>query len=239
MDSKNSGAWDEVLGFNNSSIVKTNENGELFLKFCFEKQLKIINSIYRTKRIHRGTWSHKPTGQFKRLNYIVTRKYLSRFITSCRAYRSASSLFDTDHFMVGMTLCYPTTHKRLFKPFSTPKACTKPIVSVLHQDKNIAQLYSDLVDSKLDPNDIPTDLDELCQQISSSISESVDTICPKSTPTKTALPWEDSDLQKLMAKLRTNPKNYALQREIKEKRKKLKDQYYNRKAAEINCAAEA
>ena len=42
MDSKNSGAWDEVLGFNNSSIVKTNENGELFLKFCFEKQLKII-----------------------------------------------------------------------------------------------------------------------------------------------------------------------------------------------------
>ena len=239
MDSKNSGAWDEVLGFNNSSIVKTNENGELFLKFCFEKQLKIINSIFRTKRIHRGTWPHKPSGQVKRLDYIVTRKYLSRFITSCRAYRSASSLFDTDHYMVGMTLCYPTTHKRLFKPFSTPKTCTKSIVSVLHQDKNIAQLYSDLVDSKLDPNDIPTDLDVLCQRISSSISESVDTIWPKPTPTKTALPWEDSDLQKLMVKLRKNPKNFALQREIKEKRKKLKDQYYSRKAAEINSAAEA
>ena len=111
-----------------------------------------------------------------------------------------------------MTLCYPTTHKLLFKPFSTPRTCTKPIVSVLHQDKNIAQLYSDLVDSKLDPNDIPTDLDELCQQISSSILESVDTICPKSTPTKTALPWEDSDLQKLMVKLRKNPQNFALQR---------------------------
>ena len=56
MDAKNSGAWDDILGYNNSSINMTNENGESFLKFCSEKQFKIINSIFRTKRIHRGTW---------------------------------------------------------------------------------------------------------------------------------------------------------------------------------------
>ena len=33
MDSKNSGAWDSILGSNNSSVNKTNENGESFLKF--------------------------------------------------------------------------------------------------------------------------------------------------------------------------------------------------------------
>ena len=42
-----------------------------------------------------------------------------------------------------------------------------------------------------------------------------------------------------MAKLRKDPTNRALQREIWEKRKSLKDVYYNRKALEINCAAEA
>ena len=69
-------------------------------------------SIYRSKRIHRGTWLHIPTGQVKRLDYILTRKYISRFITSCRAYRKASSLFDTDHYMVKMSLRYPTTNKK-------------------------------------------------------------------------------------------------------------------------------
>ena len=97
MDSKSNGAWDDILGANNSSIVKTNANGELFLKFCSEKKLKIINSIFRTKRIHRGTWLHQPTGLVKRLDYIATRKYISQFITSCRAYRKTSALFDTDH----------------------------------------------------------------------------------------------------------------------------------------------
>ena len=33
MDSKSNVAWDDILGANNSSIVKTNANGELFLKF--------------------------------------------------------------------------------------------------------------------------------------------------------------------------------------------------------------
>ena len=43
MDSKSNGAWDDILGANNSSIVKTNANGEFFLKFCSEKKLKIKN----------------------------------------------------------------------------------------------------------------------------------------------------------------------------------------------------
>ena len=70
MQSKLSGAWDKVLGYNNSSLVETNENGENFLTFCFENNLKIVNSIYRTKRIHRGTWKHASTGKIKRLDYI-------------------------------------------------------------------------------------------------------------------------------------------------------------------------
>ena len=138
-----------------------------------------------------------------------------------------------------MTLHYPTTFKKLFRPISTPKPSAKPIVSVLHLDKNTAQRFSEHLDSKLDPDNIPTDLDALCQHISTSISESVESICPKSTTSKSSPPWENSDLQKLMANLRKEPLNSALQAEIREKRKMLKDQYYSKKATEINCAAEA
>ena len=54
---------------------------------------------------------HPPTGIVKRLDYILTRNFISKFISSCRSYRSAASLFDTDHYMVKMTLYYPTTQK--------------------------------------------------------------------------------------------------------------------------------
>ena len=239
MDSKSNGAWDDILGSNNSSIVKTNANGELFLKFCSEKKLKIINSIFRTKRIHRGTWLHQPTGLVKRLDYIVTRKYISQFITSCRAYRKTSSLFDTDHYMVKMTLRYPTTHKKLFRPISNIRHKPKPNVSLLHQNNETAKLYSEHLDTKLDPDNIPTDMDKLCQHICSSIHESLDAACPKFVQSKSSSPWENAELHELMAKLRKDPNNRALQREIREKRKSLKDLYYNRKALEINCAAEA
>ena len=42
-----------------------------------------------------------------------------------------------------------------------------------------------------------------------------------------------------MAELRKEPSNSTLQKEIREKRKILKDEYYSKKAKEINSAAEA
>ena len=99
-NSKLYGAWDNVLGSNNSSLIETNENGEQFLTFCSTQKLKILNTIFRSKRIHRGTWLHRPTGLVKRIDYITTRSYISKLVTSCRAYRKTSALFDTDHYMV-------------------------------------------------------------------------------------------------------------------------------------------
>ena len=239
MDSKNSGAWDSVLGSNNSSVNKTNENGETFLKFCSERKYKIINSIFRTKRNHRGTWMHPPTGIVKRLDYILTRNFISKFISSCRSYRSAASLFDTDHYMVKMILNYPTTHKKLFIPKSSPIPKSKPIISSLHQDVNVAMQYSELINSKLDPNNIPSDLDILCDQITSSIQESVEAACPKSVHVKSVPPWECPELQTMTSNLRKDPSNSTLRKNIRDKRKELKDKFYSEKAAEINNAAEA
>ena len=110
---------------------------------------------------------------------------------------------------------------------------------MLHQDENVAQRFSNHLDSKLDPNNISTNLDTLCQQISTSIAESVDVVCPKSVVSKSSPPWENDELQNLIAKLRKEPSNSTLQSEVREKRKMLKQQFYSKKAYEINFAAEA
>ena len=75
--------------------------------------MKIINSIYRTKRIHRGTWRHPFTGKWKRIDYICTTSWVAKLIKSCRVHTTASNLFDTDHRILVMNLEFPSTKKDL------------------------------------------------------------------------------------------------------------------------------
>ena len=75
--------------------------------------------------------------------------------------------------------------------------------------------------------------------ICSSIHDSLVAACPKIVQSKFTSPWGNAELHDMMAKLRKDPNNRALQIEIREKRKWLKDSYYNHKALEINCAVEA
>ena len=117
-----------------------------------------------------------------------------------------------------MTLSYPTTHKKFFAPKLSHRPKNKPIISSLHQDENIAKLYSEQLDSKLDPDSIPSDLDALCDRITTSIHDSIEATCPKSVHVKSAPPWENAELQDLMARLRKDPNNVAKTSERKEKR---------------------
>ena len=99
-ESKNTGAWDAVLGHNNSDRVETNGNGERFLSWCLKNKMQIVNSQFRSKRIHRETWRHAATGKWKRVDYICTTRWMSKFIQSCREYIGSSKNFDTDHRML-------------------------------------------------------------------------------------------------------------------------------------------
>ena len=61
--SKTFGDWDSVLCHNNSDRVVTNAIGERFLTWCYQNQMRIVNSMFRTKRIHRAIWQHAETGK--------------------------------------------------------------------------------------------------------------------------------------------------------------------------------
>ena len=109
--SKASGVWDAVLGHNNSDRIETTGNGEKLLAWCLKTKMKIVNSIYRTKRIHRGTWYNQVIGRWKRLDYICTTGWVLKFVRSCRAYTEPSKLFDTDHRLLVMNINFPTSKR--------------------------------------------------------------------------------------------------------------------------------
>ena len=109
--SKASVVWDAVLGHNNSDRIEITGNGEKLLAWCLKTKMKIVNSIYRTKRIHRGTWYNQVIGRWKRLDYICTTGWVLKFVRSCRAYTEPSKLFDTDHHLLVMNINFPTSKR--------------------------------------------------------------------------------------------------------------------------------
>ena len=81
-------------------------------------------------------------------------------------------------------------------------------MSLLHQNNDIAKLFSEHLGKKLDSDHIPTDMDNLYQP------DSLDDACLKIVQSKSSSPCENAELHDLMAKLRKDPNNRALQREI-------------------------
>ena len=76
-------------------------------EFIIKVKEKVIEET-KEELVQLKTWltvAEKDKISLKRLDYIGTRSYISRFISSCRSFRSSSSLFDTDHYMVKMTFC--------------------------------------------------------------------------------------------------------------------------------------
>ena len=242
--SKEENTWDSILGPNNSDKVQTNGNGEKMLEWCHRHQMKIINTIYRTKRIHRETWRHPLTGNWKRIDYICTTPWVSKFIKSCRVHTTASNLFDTDHRLLVLNLEFPSTKKDLKINLSRQRPNEKKPKSdyqALCTSSALQQELTDELDSNLNYS-TKANISDLNDHIVDVVRDSVEKICPRITEQKKKEPWENDELKQLIRGLNTCTdyrRTRELQKTIKKKRTSLKNEYYKKIASEINTLAEA
>ena len=242
-DSKSSGAWDSVLGRNNSDRVTTNGNGDRLLKWCVNNNMMIMNSFFASKRIHRETWRNPATGTWKRIDYICATRWVSKMVQNCRVYTGASRLFDTDHRLLVMTINFPTkANLRSFLQKNKCKTSTPTInYTTLTKSKIIQEELTNSLDKAFSVPS-PYDIDALNDHITSKFRECVSKVCPRNVVIKKKEPWEDHLLEQMKTELRTITDHSVLrihQKKLKERRKDLKDTYYKELADKINEAANA
>ena len=100
----------------NNDPWPTNSNGRRLLEMAENLNLQILNTMFRTKNIHRTTFV-APGGRFcKRLDYFVTEDFVTKLATNCRVYRGKSGEnreFGTDHRLLVLKLA--VSFKRDFK----------------------------------------------------------------------------------------------------------------------------
>ena len=148
------GPWSQ-LGPNNDEL-ETNDNGYRLLRFSKENNLFIMNSLYKTKPIHRHTW-YSPTGFSKRLDYILAEFHIKKLCFNCRVYRKASIPFETNHRLLTMSCSFPSkrNQKQFFTQVSRP---VKPHKNIsLLRNPDVSKLFSNKLDILL--NDAPSSND--------------------------------------------------------------------------------
>ncbi|XP_033116857.1 uncharacterized protein LOC117116864 [Anneissia japonica] len=162
--------------------------------------MRILNSCFRSKRVHRKTWRHKATGRWKRIDYICSNRWIERMVADCRVHIGASRLFDTDHRMVMMNIRFPVCAKRkevFSKQRKKKSQKAKTDYSALVYDPEVRSKLTEQLDMAFDQM-IPDDVNKLNEIVVTKVRECADEVCPKLEAVKRKEPWDDEELKKLI-----------------------------------------
>lgn len=91
----------DVMGTNGEAVI--NNNGAKLIDFCTFNQLKIMNTYFRHKDIHKFTWEAR--GHKSIIDYCITNSKMAKVIQDIRVYRGIE--LNTDHYLLGAKIDFP------------------------------------------------------------------------------------------------------------------------------------
>jgi hypothetical protein len=119
-----------------------NQNGQHLIDFAVYNGLKITNTFFKNKNIHKFTWNAR--GNKPIIDYVLVNQKMSTMVTDTRMYRGAD--VHSDHFLVISKISLPrrwnqvTRKRRMEETFE---------VHLLSED-GIRKLYQSILQTYLD-----------------------------------------------------------------------------------------
>ena len=86
-----------------------NDNGERLLQLCSQYQLKLTNTFFAHKDIHRYTWERPSLNQKSIIDYVIVKTKSKFKVYDSRVKRGANC--GTDHHLLTTKIVYPFPHK--------------------------------------------------------------------------------------------------------------------------------
>ena len=90
-----------IVGTNGE--VTLNSNSQKLIEFCTFNNLKMINTFFMHKEIHKFTWEAR--GHNSIIDYFITNMKTSKVIQDIRVYRSNE--IDSDHYLLCAKVTFP------------------------------------------------------------------------------------------------------------------------------------
>ncbi|GFG33266.1 hypothetical protein Cfor_04003 [Coptotermes formosanus] len=147
--------------------VKLNDNGEHLREFCACIKLRIKNSFFKRKDIHKFTWAERGSNSI--IDYVIANKKTWLYKTDTREYRGAEVC--SDHFLV---LCKIRTPKPYFQKKIQQKAEEGKFEVQLLEQESIRKLYENRPEAQIKPRvgDVEIDCVNLREAVKQAARES-------------------------------------------------------------------
>ena len=200
---------------------QTNENCMLYLQYCQNNNLCILNTWYDHPLHHRVTWHHPDSTTKKVYDYSLCRSWLKRFILDVRV---RNSYFNSDHRLLVTKLQTPTNKASRFIKRKVTKPNPKLNLDLL-KNNEIAQKVSDEILKYLDRNECPQSIDSIHTHLLEALNKGREVI-PKQVSKQQIIPWQQdqilTDLNAKRIQLPKQPETIQTKHELKQIHKQVK-----------------
>ena len=223
--------------------IESNDNGVRMIDFARENKLSIMNTWFKHPQIHQFTWySNDAHGTKKTLDYLLCSDWLRQYISDCRVRTSFD--FNSDHKLLVTTLRTP---KSKVARFITRKAKKKKKLDLelFMNDEIIQQNFVNNLEERFSQLDDFDSIDKMDAELIRHLKEASDSHIPKVDSTHNSPPWRnDPELRNLLekrdkARQSDDSKDLIkrLSRQILNRHKTLKNEFFKAEAAQINIHA--
>ena len=238
----------EAKGFGNehpfvcyTNSKETSYNGHRLLRLIACQNLFLENTYFKNKKaVHSWTFQSCNSTKYKRrLDYFLTDKFIHANSSKCRAYEPLQSL-KTDHKKLVIKF---KLRKKWFKneckKSKKPKT-PAPDVRFLTLNEEVRSSYQSILDELAQNTDFSGDLtmNERDKLINKILIEACEKAVPKTQKSSSA-PWMDDNYIREREKVYSRRKNRDGLKKLRKLEIKLQNDYYEKRALEINEAAEA
>ena len=173
---------------------ESTESGQLFLDFCADAKLSVLNTFFRHKWSNRATY-YSIDGRLERVyDTILAGRWIRRFTTDTRVRNGIN--VDSDHRAVVASFAFPAYKRdRIITKSRRKTTKTRKIdYKTLLSDPEISENYLEIIENALNSGD-NLDIDKL-----TNILESATTVIPTKAKRGKVNPWDaDETLQELLA----------------------------------------
>lgn len=239
--------WPLVLG--KHGIGKCNSNGELLLSLCSEFDLTVTNTMFKQNDDRKTTWMHPRSKHWHMIDFIITRRRDKTDFCITRVMRGANCW--TDHQMLRSKVAFHLRQKYYKQSSKKPSKLNIAKLKAIDQREGLARDMNDALD-KLDVVERST-VDQEWAALQQVVYNTTKTSLGK--PSRRHQDWFDPDDQTLIQLL--NKRDQAHQkvlqtrstrstvasyqdacRQLQQHTRSLKTAWWNRKAEELQGAAD-
>lgn len=136
--------------------ITLNNNGKLLINFANFNSLKITNSFFPHKDIHKYTWNAR--GYRSIIDYTLVNTKCSKLVLDTRVFRGCD--INSDHYLLISKLAIPSRWKRNISSSKTYKEIPETFKIHLLQEESIRQLYQNRLNLYLSETPINNNINQ-------------------------------------------------------------------------------